>query len=185
MTKDKLKPILWPILPYAGIPVIGAAMFLIHVGQTDLYIMLWCELIIVFGYIAAVQDITAKKIPNSLVLAMLGAWVLTMAPKILLDTDMAVMLLKDAALGFVIGGGLFLLVYLISRKGLGGGDVKYMAATGLYIGFSGVVSAMLYGTILVALTGLTLLLLKKIGRKDSIPLAPFLYIGILITLFYR
>jgi len=44
---------------------------------------------------------------------------------------------------------------------------------------------MLYGTILAALTGLILILLKKLGRKDAMPLAPFIYAGILITVFYR
>ena len=181
MTKEKLKP----LLPYVGIPIIGAVFFLLCGKQADVFIIFLCELVIVFGYIAAVLDIKTKKIPNGFILAMFAAWVLTMMPKLLLDTDMAIDMLKDAALGFVIGGGLFLLVYLISRKGLGGGDVKFMAAAGLYIGFTGILSAMLYGTILAALVGLVLLLLKKIGRKDAMPLAPFLYIGILITVFYR
>jgi prepilin signal peptidase PulO-like enzyme (type II secretory pathway) len=181
MTKEKLKP----LLPYAGIPVIGTVFLLIHGRQVDIFIILLFELILVFGYVAAVLDIKTKKIPNSLVLVMLGAWVTAMMPKLFLDIDTAINLLKDAALGFLVAGGLLLLIYLISRKGLGGGDVKFMAAAGLYIGFSGVLPAMLYGSVLAALTGLVLLLLKKIGRKDSIPLAPFLYAGILITVFYR
>ena len=170
---------------YAGIPVIGAAFLLVHAKNTDLFIALWVELIIIFGYIASVLDIKIKKIPNSLVLTMLAAWIFTVMPKMLLDIDAAFLLLTDAALGFAAGGGLFLLVYLISKGGLGGGDVKFMAAAGLYIGFAGAMSSMFYGTILAGLTGLALLLLKKIGRKDSMPLAPFLYIGILITIFYR
>ena len=44
---------------------------------------------------------------------------------------------------------------------------------------------MLFGTILAALAGLTLIVLKKISRKDKIPLAQFLYVGILITVFLR
>jgi len=107
-----------------------------------------------------------------------------MTPKLVVDTEIAVELLLNALLGFAVGGGLFLIVYFISRKGLGGGDVKFMAAAGLYIGFSGTMTAMLCGTILAALTGLTLILAKKIGRKDQMPLAPFIYIGILIAVFF-
>lgn len=181
MTKEALKT----KLPYIGIPVIGLVFYFIYAKRTDAFIVLLCELIIVFGYIASVLDLTTKKIPNGLILIMLGAWVLAMFPKLFLDTDEAVALLKDSALGLVAGGGIFLLVYLISRKGLGGGDVKFMAASGLYLGFSGTFSAMLYGTVLAALTGLALILLKKIGRKDAMPLAPFLYVGMLIAIFYR
>ena len=181
MIKGKIKF----LLPYAGIPAIGAALLLLYAGKADSFILLWCELIIVFGYIAAISDLKSKKIPNSLILSMIAAWAITMVPKLLMDIDAAVVLLKDAAFGFLIGGGLFLLVYIISRKGLGGGDVKFMAASGLFIGFAGTLSAMLYGTVLAALAGLALLLLKKLGRKDAMPLAPFLYIGMLIAIFYR
>lgn len=179
--KDKLK--LW--LPFTGLPLILAAILLIYLGKIDFFALLRIILIIVFGYIAAVLDIKNKKIPNRLVLVMLGVWAVTMATKLIIDTESAVAILQDALLGFAIGGGLFLLVYAISRKGLGGGDVKFMAAAGLYLGLSGTLSSMLYGTILAALTGIILLIMKKLGRKDPMPLAPFLYVGILITVFYR
>ncbi len=76
------------------------------------------------------------------------------------------------------------MVYLVSRGGLGGGDVKLMAASGLYLGFQKVMQAMLYGSILAALTGGGLILMRKIGRKDTIPLIPFLYAGILLSTFF-
>jgi prepilin signal peptidase PulO-like enzyme (type II secretory pathway) len=60
-----------------------------------------------------------------------------------------------------------------------------MAGAGLYLGFSGIIPSMLYGTVLAALTGLALMLLRKIGRKDTIPLAPFLYVGMLITVLLQ
>jgi len=151
----------------------------------DPFVMLRYELVIIFGYVAAVLDLKTKRIPNGLVLTMLVAWVLTMTPMLFLDTGAAIGMLKDSALGFVIGGGLFLLVYIVSHKGLGGGDVKFMAVAGLYLGFGGAIPVMLYGTVLAALTGLALILLKKIGRSDAIPLAPFLFAGILLTVFLQ
>jgi len=182
MTKEKLKP----LLPYAGIPPIAAALYVLNaVAGTDMFILLWLLLIVIFGYVAAVLDVKDKKIPNRLVLVMLGTWALTMTPKLIVDTEPAISFLLDALLGFAVGGGLFLLVYAVSRKGLGGGDVKFMAAAGLYLGFAGTMTAMLYGTILAALAGLVLILAKKIGRKDQIPLAPFIYAGILLTVFFR
>ena len=179
MTKQKLKS----LLPYAGIPLIGIALFLRQKGNMDAQIFLWSELLIIFGYIAAVIDLKSKKIPNSLVLAMFVAWFVSMIPKIFLDINTVTILLKDAAAGFLLGGGLLLLVYVISRGGLGGGDVKFMAAAGLFLGFWGTFLAMLYGILLAALIRIILLLVKKKSAKDTIPLAPFMYIGILIALF--
>ena len=171
------------VLPYIGLPIIVAALLFVRLTRTEPFNLLLYELIIVFGYAAAILDLKTKRIPNSIVLAMFAAWVFTMTPMLFVDTGAAVALLKDSALGLAIGGGLFLLVYMISRKGLGGGDVKFMAVTGLYLGFGGILPVMFCGTVLAAITGLALIMLKKIGRKDAMPLAPFLYIGILITVF--
>ena len=116
---------------------------------------------------------------------MLISWAVLMVPKLYLDSDAAVASFINAALGFAIGGGMFLLVYIASSKGLGGGDVKFIAAAGLYLGFGGTISTVLFGSILAGMTGTVLIMLRKIGRKDTMPLAPFLYIGILITLFMQ
>ena len=139
-------------------------------------------LLIVLSYIAMVYDINTKRIPNILVTVMAVGWMLIITVMMFFDIDLAVGFLADSLFGFLTGGGLFLLIYLVNRKGLGGGDVKFMAAAGLYLGFAGTLPAILYGTVLAALTGLTLILLKKIERKDTMPLVPFLFVGIMITL---
>jgi len=181
MTGNELKQ----RLSYAGIPIIATALLIIQAGRAETLIVIRNEILIIFGYLAAVYDLKLRKIPNSLVLSMLGTWVLLMALGLCFDTDTALGLLRDSVLGFVLGGGLFLITYLVSRKGLGGGYVKFMAGAGLYLGFYGVIPAIFCGTLLAALTGLVLILLKKLGRKDMVPLAPFLFIGILITVFLQ
>ena len=79
--------------------------------------------------------------------------------------------------------GAALLVYLLSRKGLGGGDVKFLAAAGLYLTVGPGLTAVILGTLLSALTALVLMALRKLSVKDAIPLIPFLYVGILVVLF--
>lgn len=172
--------IIMKYLPYAGLPAAITAFLILRAGRTDVYSMLGAGLMLVFGYIAAIHDLKTKQIPNRFLVVMLIAWAAIAVPRMFLDTEAAVEMLKEAASGAAIGGGLFLFVYIISRRGLGGGDVKYMACSGLYLGFTGVITVMLIGTATAALTGLLLIILKKIGRKDKIPLAPFLYIGVLV-----
>jgi len=173
------------ILPYVGLPVIAAALYVMYKNNADVFHLLRLAQLLVFGYIAAINDLQTKEIPNRLILSMLAVWLVMMSVQMLWDITYAIDVLVDSIIGFLIAGGMFLLVYIISRKGLGGGDVKFMAAAGLYLGYSAAIGAILYGTILAAVVGGSLLLLKKIKRKDTMPLAPFLFIGMVITTFLQ
>jgi len=137
--------------------------------------------VISFAVLASIYDIKTRKIPNALVLYMIGVWVLIVCVLLVVDINRAVGVLIDSGLGVLFGGGIFILVYLISRNGLGGGDVKFMAAAGLYLGLGNTVASIFCGTLLAAITAVILIILKKITRKDKMPLAPFLLAGILIT----
>lgn len=141
--------------------------------------------IVVFAVITAIFDIKTRRIPNKLILSMFGAWLLVFAFEVFRKPGDLHLILLDSVFGLLIGGGIFMMVYLVSRKGLGGGDVKFMAMAGLFLGVSNTIPAILYGTILAALTGLLLILIKKITRKDKIPLAPFLLAGIVITVLFQ
>lgn len=172
------------LAPYSGIPLLAITLLFVRWPDLDRFTLLQRELLLVIGYLIAIKDTRDKSIPNRMILALLVCWLFTIFPQLVVDIEIGLDRLTNAAIGFLIGGGLFLLVYLISKNGLGGGDVKLMAVVGLYLGMSGVLPAMLYGSILAAIFGLVLILLKKIGRKDTIPLVPFLYIGILIAIFF-
>ena len=156
---------------YLGIPVLMLLLFIIKREGIDDFILFQRELLVLFGYAAALTDIRSKRVPNKLVLSMAGVWILTIVPQLFFQTEKAI--------------ALMLVVYLISRKGLGGGDVKLMAASGLYLGFNGVLPAMLYGSVLASVFAIILIAAKKIGRKDAIPLVPFLYVGMLLTVFVQ
>jgi len=167
----------------AGLLLIMSVWLVMRATELSTLTLFKLALLIIFSYIAMIIDVITKKIPNKLVLVMIVVWLLLIMPLTLYDTQVGIRALTDSLLGLFTGGGLFLLVYLINRKGLGGGDVKFMAAAGLYLGFANTLPAILYGTVLAAIFGLVLLLLRKIGRKDTMPLAPFMFVGIMITVF--
>lgn len=171
-------------LPYAGLPVLMLTLWCVRREQA-VGVLLLREVLLAFGYAASLQDLREKRVPNSLILSMLGAWVVVIVPQLLLHTEQALVLLLSGLIGFFMGGLLFLMVYLVSRRGLGGGDVKLMAVSGLYLGAGGVLPAMLYGSVFSAVTAIVLIALKRIGRRDAIPLVPFLYAGMLITVFIQ
>lgn len=154
-------------------------------GRVDAFPMLLRLMILIFGYIAAIMDIRKQLVSNSLVLSMVGAWALVMAPQLFLRSEDISYILISSLVGMAIAGAVLVTVYLISRHGLGGGDVKFMTAAGLYLGLGGVMPSLVMGSLLAAIAGVTLILMKKMDKKGSIPLIPFLYVGIVMTLLFR
>lgn len=173
------------VLIFSPVLVLGGLLWGMRADDSTAFQLLLWESLVLLGYTAAWWDIRHQRVPNQLILAMLWVWLMLMLPQLLFRTEDAILALIRGALGFLTAGFVFLLVYVVSRKGLGGGDVKFMAAAGLYLGVYGVLPAMLYGCILSAVVGVILLMLKKIGRKDAIPLIPFLYVGMVITMLFQ
>ncbi len=170
---------------WAALPVLATALYLTRRGEIEPVLLFLRELLLLFGYVAAVGDIRTRLVPNRLVLAMVGVWAVVMTPQLLLRTEETVPLAVSGAIGALLAGVMFLTVYILSRHGLGGGDVKFMTAAGLYLGAQGVLPTMLVGSVLAAAAGIVLIAVKRIGRKDAIALIPFLYIGALMTMFFR
>ena len=90
----------------------------------------------------------------------------------------------NALLGGALGFGLFALVALAYRGGMGAGDVKLAGLIGLITGFPLVVVALAIGVLIGGLVALLLLLTKVKGRKSYIPYAPFLVMGGMVTMLY-
>ena len=90
----------------------------------------------------------------------------------------------QAAIGGGIGLVIFLLIVLISRGGMGWGDVKLAALIGLVTGFPLVLVALFLAVIFGGLLAGMLLLLKIRKRKEGIPFAPFLSLATIITLLW-
>ncbi len=86
------------------------------------------------------------------------------------------------AAGFLIGGGLLLLVAMINPAGMGAGDVKLAAFMGVFLGYY-VLIALLVAFVLGAVVGLILIVTKVRTRKDPLPFGPFLALGSLAALF--
>ena len=90
----------------------------------------------------------------------------------------------NAAIGGGIGFIIFFFIAIISKGGMGWGDVKLAALLGLATGFPLVFVALIIGATLGGLVAITLLASKRKGRKDAIPFGPFLSLAALITLLW-
>ena len=93
--------------------------------------------------------------------------------------------LTKQLLGMVVGFGLPFFLALISRGGMGGGDIKLCAAMGIWLGYPAIVQAMFIGALLASVTGIALIITKIKKRKDPIPFGPFLMLGFLAIFFFQ
>ncbi len=89
--------------------------------------------------------------------------------------------------GIVVGVIVWLLrqLYFVFRKshGLGLGDVKLLAASGIWIGIAGVPVQLLVASLTaLAAAGAMQLAGRTMTRQTSIPFGPYLALGLLVTL---
>ena len=85
----------------------------------------------------------------------------------------------ERVLGMFVVSVPMLLAALLSPGGFGGGDIKLMAAGGLFLGWEGNVLAAVLGIFAGGIWGLYLLLFKRADRRDVFPFGPCLCGGML------
>jgi len=115
-------------------------------------------------------DFRTRRLPNALLLVLL-AWAIVQAQWLGQPTLLA------AALGFLVGGGLFLLVALVGRGAMASGDVKLTAVLGAVLGLPNVLPALLVGVVAGGLGAVVLLVTRRSGRKDFMAYGPYLALG--------
>lgn len=91
--------------------------------------------------------------------------------------------LKWGIVGFFAAGLLLLIIAILSKGGMGGGDIKLAAVMGLYLGLKLVAVALMLSFILGGTIGIVLLLTGLKNRKDPVPFGPFLAVGAVLASF--
>jgi len=90
----------------------------------------------------------------------------------------------EVALGIALGGGVFFAIIVVSRGGMGAGDMKLGAMLGAFLGWKIALFALMVGVVLGGAWAVALMALGVRGRKDAIPFGPFLAIGGATALFW-
>lgn len=83
----------------------------------------------------------------------------------------------SSLLGMLVGGGLMVVIFVLARGGMGGGDVKLVAVIGLMTGIPGVILAVFLSIVSGGVVATGLLVARRRGRRDAIPFGPFLAFG--------
>ena len=134
----------------------------------------------VFLTILAAVDLEYKRVPNRVLLVMLVVYALVAGIYIITDISNGLASIFVSAAGSLFAGVSFLLCYIISRRQLGGGDVKLAFLLGLYLGGGRIFGAIIYGILCCFVYSVVQLCRRRLGLRDGVPLVPFLYLGTLI-----
>lgn len=146
-------------------------------------VRLLCVLVLLAG--AARCDLACRRIPNPLSLAMLAVAVLGAAANLIAFGRDGLVLAGGSLLSAAVMFGVLMLCRFFSRGGIGYGDIKIISALAAALGLYGVIGTLLAAQIAALLAALLLLALRRIRFRDSLPFAPFLYLGYIVWLWLR
>lgn len=90
----------------------------------------------------------------------------------------------DSILAAFVGYGILLLIALISKGGMGGGDMKLFFLIGIVMGTLNTLLTLFIASIIGLIIGSFLLIIQKKGRKTPFPFGPSIAIAAVIVYFY-
>lgn len=127
-------------------------------------------------------DIGHKLLPDSITLPLL--WL-----GILLSLFDVFVSLQDSVLGVMVGymslWTVFILFKLVTGKeGMGYGDFKLLAMLGAWLGWQSLFVVILTSSLVGAIVGISMILIKKTGRETQIPFGPYLAAAGWMTLLW-
>lgn len=162
--------------------IAAMALSLVLNSQTDVRLLLLYYLGMMLLSVLTVTDLKEKRIPNRVLLIMLGVWAVYILANMAVDLSTALQLAAMGFGGMIFNGIVFIIGYFLTKKKLGGGDVKLAAVLGLFFTTEKSFGVLLYGLILCSLVSAVLLIAKKTKAGAQIPLCPFLFAGAVIML---
>lgn len=81
--------------------------------------------------------------------------------------------IEDRIIAAVFGGGIFFLLSILSRGGIGGGDIKLVAVLGLWFGTEKLLNVVLISCVVAGICAGILILTKQKSRKDFFAYGPY------------
>ena len=74
--------------------------------------------------------------------------------------------------------------YLFGKEGIGGGDIKFLAMVGAFLGWQQALLTLMVGSVVGAFIGVGLLAVKILQKGQYIPFGPYLALGALIAVLW-
>lgn len=173
-------PISWR---YPIIEVITALLSMICAYRFGLSWQLFAALILTWSLLTlSIIDWEHQLLPDDITFPLL--WLGLIFNMQHLFTD-----LKSALLGVIVGylflwSVYWLFKFITHKEGMGYGDFKLLAMLGAWLGWAALPAIILISSFLGAITGISLIALKRHSREQPFPFGPFLALAGWITLLW-
>ncbi len=146
------------------------------IGFTFELIVVW-TLISLF-IILFVSDVTYMIIPNKILIVFL---VIFVCERIVYPLSPW----WDSVLGAICMYVLLMVIFIFSKGGIGGGDIKLFALLGLALGLKVTFLSLLASIFIGAIVGIIGIYTGFFRKEEPIPFVPFIAVGTLIAYFYH
>ena len=138
--------------------------------------------------IAFMIDLKLQIIPNRLTLTIFETGLIFVFATSLLNITGGIDLFIDSILGSLVGGGIFLLITLIGgaiagKEAMGFGDVKLMAALGLFFGWINMILISVMAFLFAAILSIIILIARRKKFNEYIPFGPFIVVASIIPMY--
>jgi|SRR5690625_934922 len=146
-----------------------------HLGfQLELMtaLLLMSMLMIIF-----VSDITYMIIPNKVLLFFLPFFVVLRIVEPLNPW-------YDAVIGGIVGYTLIAIIIIVSKGGMGAGDMKLFGVLGIVLGLYSTLLTFFLSSLFGAIVGLILKMMNKVKKQQPIAFGPYIVVATVITYFY-
>lgn len=139
------------------------------------------------GIILFIIDVQEHRLPNVLTAALaIGASVLLLVTTLTASSDSV---LSGRGMATLLGAlayfAAMLVLHIVTRAGIGMGDVKLAAGLGLYTGFLGVdalIASFVFAFLLGGLQAVYLVVFRKASKSTRIAFGPAMLLGCLLVL---
>jgi leader peptidase (prepilin peptidase)/N-methyltransferase len=130
-------------------------------------------------------DLRTKRLPRAIIYwtAIIGVPLLCVAALVAHEPERIWMLLLGAAISLTVMGA----IYVLSRGGMGDGDVRLAPLLGAYLGYLNPGLApvgLFFGFLIGAIAGVIAMALGRAGRRTALPFGPFLALGTVLAIFW-
>lgn len=165
----------WPERVRWTILVLLPVAMAVAASRFDFLQAMAASLLVLALLIITATDMLRFRVPNAVTYP---ATVAALAAAVLLPNGS----IGDALLAASLGGGLFFVLALITRGGIGLGDVKLAVLIGAALGLPIAYQALLYGVVAAAVVMGVLLVAGVVSRRQPVPYAPFLSLAAIVTM---
>lgn len=170
--QEKISPI-YPCMELATGLLAAFAYYQFGFSEALLLALLLISLVIPI----TVSDIAYRRIPNKILLFFLAVF-------LVYQFVFQTIPLGQAFLGAGIAFGLLLLILILSKGGMGAGDLKYFTLLGFVFGPKGFLLTFFLSVLFGLVGGIIVMKRTNQGGKTMIPFGPYIGLAALIVLFY-